>query len=207
MTDAPASVLSAQSTASEPGLALYVGLTGTEGPAGRALLLDVAQAIASVIDDLAPGATTYSAITLGGRNAHTDLVASVRDRLAPTPAAEPAAVPVPAPRAAAPHREVIVDAIAREVTVGGRPVPFTYKEFALLEYLLRAPHRAVSREELLRAVWHKSAWRKGTRTIDVHVRRLREKLGGCPQIVTVRGVGYRCDPTPEVVLVGSGDAD
>jgi len=65
----------------------------------------------------------------------------------------------------------------------------------------------VTRDELLRSVWHKRAWRNDTRTIDVHVRRLREKLGGCPRIVTVRGVGYRCDPTPEVVLVGSGDAD
>ena len=207
MTDAPASVLSAQSTVTEPGLALYVGLTGTDGPAGRALLLDVAQAVASVIDELAPGATTYSAITLGGRNTHTELVTKVRDQLAPTPAVEPAQERVPATRATTPSREVIVDAIAREVTVGGRPVPFTYKEFALLEYLLRSPHRAVPREELLAHVWHKRAWKNGTRTIDVHVRRLREKLGGCPRIVTVRGVGYRCDPTPEVVLVGSGDAD
>jgi len=205
---APAPVLSAQSAAFEPGLALYVGLSGAEGPAGRALLAEVANAVAAVIDELAPGATTYSAMTFGGRGPHGDLVGRVRTELAQFDPGRPGDPRRPAPRAAAPARhEVIVDADAREVTVDGRSVPFTYKEFALLEYLLRAPHRAVSREELLRAVWHKSAWRKGTRTIDVHVRRLREKLGGCPQIVTVRGVGYRCDPTPEVVLVGSGDAD
>ncbi|KGM16349.1 hypothetical protein N867_01190 [Actinotalea fermentans ATCC 43279 = JCM 9966 = DSM 3133] len=204
MTGAPAPVLSAQSTAFEPGLALYVGMTGTEGPAGRALLVEVAQAVAAVIDELAPDATTYSAMTLGGRGPHGDLVARVRDELAPTAARSHGSSGL---RAVPAHREVIVDAVAREVTIAGRSVPFTYKEFALLEYLLRAPHRAVTREELLAHVWHKRAWKDGTRTVDVHVRRLREKLGGCPRIVTVRGVGYRCDPTPEVVLVGSGDAD
>lgn len=207
MTSAPAPVLSAQSTAFEPGLALYVGLSGAEGPAGRALLVDVAQAVAAVIDELAPGATTYSAMTLGGRGPHGELVARVRDELAPTSTATRRIVRGGALHAVPARREVIVDAVAREVTVDGRMVPFTYKEFALLEYLLRAPHRAVTREELLANVWHKRAWKDGTRTIDVHVRRLREKLGGCPRIVTVRGVGYRCDPTPEVVLVGSGDAD
>lgn len=206
MTGAPAPVLSAQSTVFEPGLALYVGMSGTEGPAGRALLVEVAQAVAAVIDELAPDATTYTAMTLGGRGPHGDLVARVRDELAPASAAARSNGST-ALHAVPPRREVIVDAVAREVTVGGRSIPFTYKEFALLEYLLRAPHRAVTRDELLAHVWHKRAWKDGTRTVDVHVRRLREKLGGCPRIVTVRGVGYRCDPTPEVVLVGSGDAD
>lgn len=207
MTGAPAPVLSAQSTAFEPGLALYVGLSGADGPAGRALLLDVARAVAAVIDELAPGATTYSAMTLGGRGGHNnDLVTRVRDDLAPAAPAQ-RIIRGGALHAVPARRDVIVDAVAREVTVDGRSVPFTYKEFALLEYLLRAPHRAVTREELLANVWHRRAWKDGTRTIDVHVRRLREKLGGCPRIVTVRGVGYRCDPTPEVVLVGSGDAD
>jgi DNA-binding winged helix-turn-helix (wHTH) protein len=200
MTGAPAPVLSAQSTLFEPGLALYVGMTGTDGPAGRALLADVAQAVAAVIDELAPGATTYSAMTLGGR--HDDVVARVREELAPASTRSRVA------RRTLPRRpEVIVDAVAREVIVGGRPVSFTRKEFALLEYLLRAPHRAVTREELLANVWRKGTRKDTTRTIDVHVRRLREKLGGSPRIVTIRGVGYRCDPTPEVVLVGSGDAD
>ena len=206
MTGAPAPVLSAQSTAFEPGLALYVGISGGEGPVGRALLAEVARAVAAVIDELAPGATTYTALTLGGRSPHREVVGRVRDQLAAS-GADPRRGREPALRAVPDRREVIVDARAREVTVDGRSVPFTYKEFALLEYLLRSPHRAVTREELLTAVWHKRAWRNGMRTVDVHVRRLREKLGGCPQIVTVRGVGYRCDPTPEVVLVGSGDAD
>jgi len=206
MTGAPAPVLGVQSAVAEPGLAIYVGLPTVAGAEGRALLGEVARAVAAVVDELAPSATTYTAVTLGGRSAG-GVVQRVRDQLATASAARegrgaPALRPVPE------RREVIVDALAREVTVNGRVVPFTYKEFALLEYLLRAPHRAVSREEILAEVWHRRAPHPdGMRTIDVHVRRLREKLGGCPRIVTVRGVGYRCDPTPEVVLVGSGDAD
>jgi len=208
MTGAPAPVLSAQSPAFEPGLALYVGLSGADGAASRALLVEVAQAVAAVIDELAPDATTYTAMTLGRRGPHGDVVTRVRDQLVASDPASGAWRRGEQTLHAVPDRqEVIVDAAAREVTVNGRSVPFTYKEFALLEYLLRSPHRAVTREELLTSVWHKRAWHNGTRTIDVHVRRLREKLGGCPRIVTVRGVGYRCDPTPEVVLVGSGDAD
>jgi DNA-binding winged helix-turn-helix (wHTH) protein len=189
-----------------PGLALYIGLDVDADPADRAALVDLARAIGELVAEMAPTAVTRSALTLGGRSMHTALVARVREDLV---AVEPDqflgrpnhihAVPS--------HREVIVDPAAREVTIDGRSVRFTFKEFALLEYLLRSPHRAVTREELLSEVWNKRAWRDGTRTIDVHVRRLREKLGGCPRIVTVRGVGYRCDPTPEVVLVGSGDAD
>lgn len=205
MTGAKAPGLGAQSVVSEPGMALYVGLTDGAPASGR--LLDVAQAVAAVIDELAPGARTYTAITLGGHSPYGDLVGRVRDQLA---GAGPDALnrrDTQGLRAAPRRREVIVDALAREVTINGRPVPFTKKEFALLDYLLRSPHRALTREELLAEVWHRRADHAGSRTIDVHVRRLREKLGGSPRIVTVRGVGYRCDPTPEVVLVGSGDAD
>jgi DNA-binding response OmpR family regulator len=90
-----------------------------------------------------------------------------------------------------------------EVTLPDSP---TAKEFSLLEYLLRSARRAAGRHELLRTVWRGSMPADGSRTIDVHVRRLREKLGGCLEAVTVRGVGYRFDPSPDVVLVGSGDA-
>lgn len=211
MTGASAPALSMQSrTATEPGLAVYVGLGN--GDVDRGLLVDLARALTAVIAEMAPRATTYSALTFG-RGAQADILNRLRKELAPADMTPYLASWPVTQRSAARVRvvpdkpEVIVDLAAREVTIAGRPVPFTHKEFSLLEYLLRSPHRAISREELLERVWHKRAWRDGTRTIDVHVRRLREKLGGSPQIVTVRGVGYRCDPTPEVVLVGSGDAD
>ncbi|MNW56866.1 Response regulator SaeR [compost metagenome] len=64
----------------------------------------------------------------------------------------------------------------------------------------------MTREELLSTVWGADAVRDGSRTIDVHVRRLREKLGLQHVITTVRGLGYRFDPQTHVVLSGSGDA-
>jgi hypothetical protein len=114
---------------------------------------------------------------------------------------------VPQPRPARERTGLVLDADAREVTRGGVVVPMTHKELGLLEHLLRNPHRAVPRDELLQQVWRKNVTARTTRTIDVHVRRLREKLGGSLRIVTVRGVGYRWDPTPDVVLIGSGDAE
>jgi two-component system, OmpR family, alkaline phosphatase synthesis response regulator PhoP len=72
-----------------------------------------------------------------------------------------------------------------------RLVHLTAKEFALLLALLRAHGRVLSRQQLLEAVWGYS-YAEGTRTVDVHVRRLREKLPGISRsILTVKGLGYR----------------
>ena len=189
---------------SGPGFALYVGVEESAGLEGRIQLAELAQAIGRLVEQHAPTATTHSALALGTRGSQRALV----DQLGTALAAPPARSATARAEAAWGTQQagVLVDAEAREVTVRGRTITLTYKEFALLEYLLRSPKRAVPREELLRTVWRKGVSKEGTRTIDVHVRRLREKLGGCLQIATVRGVGYRCDPTPEVVLVGSGDA-
>ncbi len=126
-----------------------------------------------------------------------------RPALVSVPSASPSG-PVPGDGADDDGRGVRIDLGSRRVHVGGRPVPLTYKEFELLSHLVRAPHRVVGRAELLRTVWHGTA-QPGTRTVDVHVRRLREKVSG-DAITTVRGVGYRFDPSPEIVLTGSGDA-
>lgn len=192
----------------EPGFALYVGMP-TAGVTGRALLAEIAAVVAELVEQRAPGAVVRTALDLGGRGRGGDVVGRLRSAFEEMATGTP---PTATERAHAAWRvptgghQVVVDVAAREVTIGGHPVPLTYKEFALLEYLLRSPHRAVAREELLASVWRKDESQIGTRTIDVHVRRLREKLGGFLQIVTVRGVGYRCDPAPEIVLVGSGDA-
>lgn len=79
-----------------------------------------------------------------------------------------------------------------EVTVAGAPVELTNKEYALLKFLLTRPDRVFSREALLSAVWGYD-YLGGGRTVDVHVGRLRAKLGAehAARIVTVRSVGYR----------------
>lgn len=79
----------------------------------------------------------------------------------------------------------------REVTVDGSEVKLTLREFDLLEYLMRRPGIVFSREALLQSVW---GWDfdGGSRTVDVHVQTLRQKLGDhANRIETVRGVGYR----------------
>ena len=79
-----------------------------------------------------------------------------------------------------------------EVTVDGAPVEMTFKEYELLKYLVSHPGRVHTRDALLSHVWGYDYF-GGTRTVDVHVRRLREKLGleAAEHIETVRNVGYR----------------
>ena len=79
-----------------------------------------------------------------------------------------------------------------QVLLGGRPLDMTYKEFELLRFLAERPGRVFSRATLLQEVWGYDFY-GGTRTVDVHVRRLRAKLGPAHEhrSETVRGVGYR----------------
>jgi DNA-binding response OmpR family regulator len=87
-----------------------------------------------------------------------------------------------------------IDLSRRTVEVRGAPVTLTYVEYELLRTLAASPGRVFSRRMLLEALW-KSADYRDPRTIDVHVRHLREKLEAEPRepeyILTVRGVGYR----------------
>ncbi len=91
---------------------------------------------------------------------------------------------------------IVVDSMAinlatYQVTVGGEPVDFTYLEYALLAFLVTHPGRTYSRDALLRRVWGFDYF-GGSRTVDVHVRRVRAKLGPelSQHLETVRGVGY-----------------
>jgi two-component system alkaline phosphatase synthesis response regulator PhoP len=94
---------------------------------------------------------------------------------------------------------LVVDVERRRVTVDGQPVELTYTEFELLRTLKAHPGRVFSREDLLSRVWGQDFY-GDTRTVDVHIRHLREKLNEDPArprfIETVRGVGYRFRDTP-----------
>lgn len=85
---------------------------------------------------------------------------------------------------------ITVDLPAREVRRNGRPVALTSKEFALLVRLCEQGGRAVSRVRLLEWVWG-DRYVGSRRTVDIHVRRLRAKLGTALELETVRGWGYR----------------
>jgi DNA-binding response OmpR family regulator len=89
---------------------------------------------------------------------------------------------------------LVIDPAKRSVAVRGEHVQLTYVEFEVLRTLATHPGRVYSRQALLEAVWGGSAYRE-PRTIDVHIRHLREKLEADPAepsyILTVRGAGYR----------------
>jgi DNA-binding response OmpR family regulator len=108
-------------------------------------------------------------------------------------------------RAAAPRLEsseqetieldgLVVDSARRTVELDGRPIELTYVEFELLRALAASPGRVFTRAQLLEQIWGDAEFREH-RTIDVHIRHLREKLEPDPReprlIFTVRGVGYR----------------
>jgi len=108
---------------------------------------------------------------------------------------------------------VHVDYVRREVTVDGRPVHLSRKEFDLLAVLLQPARRVRSRDTLIDLLWP-DTYLTDTRTLDTHIHRLRSKLEPEPTepryIVTVRGVGFRIDPDGtfgEPPPVGSRDAD
>jgi phosphate regulon transcriptional regulator PhoB len=88
-----------------------------------------------------------------------------------------------------------VNEASHQVGVKGRSVELTAKEFGLLRALLRANGRVLNREQLLEGVWgYPDAGEIESRTVDVHIRRLRQKLRSeARRIVTVKGVGYRFD--------------
>jgi DNA-binding winged helix-turn-helix (wHTH) protein len=85
---------------------------------------------------------------------------------------------------------VVIDRAAHEVTLDGRRVTLTAKEFALLSYLAANRGRVFSRDVLLARVWG-ARYEGGARTVDIHVRRLRAKLGDGLPLETMRGAGYK----------------
>ncbi|HEY7719947.1 MAG TPA: response regulator transcription factor [Pedococcus sp.] len=91
--------------------------------------------------------------------------------------------------------DVTIDEATYAARVRGRLLDLTYKEFELLKYLAQHPGRVFSRAQLLQEVWGYDYY-GGTRTVDVHVRRLRAKLGPDHEVLigTVRNVGYRFVP-------------
>ncbi|GAA4330456.1 hypothetical protein GCM10023086_60100 [Streptomyces venetus] len=101
----------------------------------------------------------------------------------------------PPPRAEAGGSGVRIDQARRVAELDGRELDLTYLEFALLAHLVQQPHQVHSRERLMSGVWGYDHIGDG-RTVDVHIARLRRKLGAAHrhQVVTVRRVGYKYVP-------------
>ncbi|MDE0546201.1 winged helix-turn-helix domain-containing protein [Microbacterium sp. C7(2022)] len=184
------------------GFALYVGIDEAKAAASGVSLGTLVDALRRTLGELAPNAETYATVALapvgaGGRD--VDVV-----RLA---LHEPSAVARTKPETPVEEEPtpggVVVDISRKRVLIDGESAAFTFKEFELLQYLVLREGSTIERAELVTSLWQGATEEEapGERTIDVHVRRLRAKLGRYEDIVrTVRGVGYRFDRHADVVI-------
>ncbi len=87
---------------------------------------------------------------------------------------------------------LVLNLATYQASIDGQPIDFTYMEYELLKFMMTNPNRVFPRESLLNAVWGYDYY-GGARTVDVHVRRVRAKLGEkhAARLVTIRSVGYR----------------
>jgi DNA-binding response OmpR family regulator len=118
--------------------------------------------------------------------------------------AEPTLADARAQRGRISHGDLVLDPERYEVAIAGRPVTLTRVEIRLLQVLLEADGRVLTRDQLLDAIYGPDQTEVLDRTIDVHIGRLRDKLGDdadTPKyVMTVRGVGYRSAPLPAAPL-------
>ncbi len=185
------------------GFVLYVGMDEQAALAAGTSLTRLANELRHYVETLVPGADSYAAVAMAPANASGDDLDVVRQVTAdPTiqQAISPELASAPTPVSTR-QPGVLIDLARREVLLDGEPLNLTYKEFELLNYLVENGGRTVNREELLETLWDETEEVPNERTIDVHIRRLRAKLGRLSGTVrTVRGQGYRFYEHPEVVV-------
>lgn len=114
------------------------------------------------------------------------------------PGRQLSAVPDAGPAGVGGLADLVLDPLGRRVVADGRELDLTRREFELLAYLVDHPGRVFTRTQLLAAVWQESAPRRApVRTVDVHVSRVRRKLGRhAAMLQSLRGVGYRWSSRP-----------
>jgi len=190
------------------GFVLYVGLDEEAAAAQGTTLSKLAAQVRAYVQSLAADAQTHGAVALAPADAPGENIDVVRQALGdPTVSRRPrtAAVEIQRQPQQASHASrpsgVLIDLSRREVHLDGETLNLTFKEFELLNYLVENATRTVGREELLSGLWKNAEEVPNERTIDVHIRRLRSKLGRLANTVrTVRGQGYRFYEHPEVVV-------
>ncbi len=181
------------------GFALYVGIDEQTAVANGTTLSEIVTALRTTLDQLAPGLAkeSFAAVALakagtGGRN--IDLVR--------TALGDPRAAQRLQERYETPAEGVVIDLGRAKVFIDGVNAELTGKEFALVEYLVTNTGICISRDELVDVLWPEDKSVEA-RTVDVHVRRLRTKLGQYADIIrTFRGQGYRFDRHPDVLIEG-----
>jgi DNA-binding winged helix-turn-helix (wHTH) protein len=184
------------------GFALYVGVDELKAAGAGISLPVLVEALKRTVAELVPDAETYAAVALAPHGAGGRDVEVVRLALQ-----DPAALakhrqtvaPVEPPE---PKGGVVIDISRKRVQLDGDTAPLTYKEFELLQFLVLREGRTIDRGEIISTLWADGGDDvPNERTIDVHVRRLRAKLGAYEDIVrTVRGLGYRFDRHADVTI-------
>ena len=195
---APARIRAVPEGTEARGFVLYVGIDEDKAGADGTDLGRIVEALKALAAEIAPSSETYAAVALAPRGAGGRDVDVVRLALQ-----DPAAL---AKQRQAPDEQdrardgVVVDLSRKRVLLDNNPANLTYKEFELLQYLVLREGRTIERAELITSLWSAGDDEvPNERTIDVHVRRLRSKLGDYEDIVrTVRGVGYRFDRHADV---------
>ncbi|MDQ1057057.1 DNA-binding winged helix-turn-helix (wHTH) protein [Arthrobacter globiformis] len=185
------------------GFVLYMGIDEETAAAAGTSIAKLAQEIRAYAQSLVTGAESYAAVAVAPASAPGSALDVVRSTFGdPTVNArqrtETARVQ---PAQDARPSGVLIDLARREVHLDGESLNLTFKEFELLNYLVENGTRTVGRDELLEGLWRNAEEVPNERTIDVHIRRLRSKLGRLANTVrTVRGQGYRFYEHPEVVV-------
>jgi DNA-binding winged helix-turn-helix (wHTH) protein len=185
------------------GFVLYMGIDEETAAAAGTSIAKLAQEIRAYAQSLVTGAESYAAVAMAPAGTPGSALDVVRSTFGdPTVNAQKRTETARLQQAAEPRPSgVLIDLARREVHLDGESLNLTFKEFELLNYLVENGTRTVGRDELLEGLWRNAEEVPNERTIDVHIRRLRSKLGRLANTVrTVRGQGYRFYEHPEVVV-------
>lgn len=179
------------------GFALYVGVTEAEARAAGVSLHSLVTELKKSVSDRLPEAGTHAAIALAPPGAGGNNLDIVRMALH-----DPAALAKLRPHPTERDLSVVIDISRKRVVIDGNLAPLTFKEFGLLQFLVLREGQTVRRDVIIESLWSADEEdAPNSRTIDVHIRRLRSKLGRYEDIVrTVRGAGYRFDRHADVTI-------
>jgi DNA-binding response OmpR family regulator len=180
------------------GFALYVGVSEADAKKAGVSLQHLVTELKKTVAAVVPEAQTHAAIALapvgaGGR--HLDIVRMALH--------DPVALAKLETHKKNDNEAVVIDISRKRVVIDGESAALTFKEFQLLQFLVLREGETVKRQTIIEALWPEGEEDvPNDRTIDVHVRRLRSKLGRYEDIVrTERGTGYRFDRHADVTIV------
>jgi len=193
--------LKTQTSTVAKGFALYVGISEEDALAAGTSLSEIAAELKRTLANLIPekASQTYAALALApagatGRNLDITRIALREPKATNAPAA-----PISQEQTAA--KGLVVDLTRRKLFVDGRNAQLTCKEFELFAFLIENTGQTVSRQQIANISERCGEATPNARTIDVHVRRLRSKIAGYEDVIrTSRGIGYRFDKHPDVLI-------